>query len=172
MSGKMPRFLITSIASLLLAACGVDTMEAIPNQIEEPTEVVETIESEDVESNDSVEIVEVDEETETEPIEADESASTEDIEKEAEVIANELQVKNKDQALNQLLLETHLEKDAYSFYFVETDSVDYVEIEVREIREDSEHATLEGAYRYIIETQEILMRDYLTGDFIPYEPIE
>ena len=165
----MPSFLIASIASLLLAACGAETMDAIPNETEETIESIES-ESEDTQSTDSVEVEE--EETEVTPSEADESDTTEDPEKEAEIAANELQTNNKEQALNRLLLETHLEKDAYSYYFVETDSLDFVEIEVREIQEDSEHASLEGAYRYIIETEEILMRDYLTGNFIPYEEIE
>ena len=165
----MPRFLMTSIASILLAACGVDTMEAIPNETEEPIEVIES-ESEDAQYIADEEVEE--EEIEDTSTEVDESEIAEAAEVADEIAANELQVKNKEQALNRLLLETHLEKDAYSFYFAEIDSLDFVEIEVREIQEDSEHASLEGAYRYIIETEEILMRDYLTGDFIPYEEIE
>lgn len=170
----MPRFLMTSIASLVLAACGVDTMEAIPNQSEE---TIETTESEEAQTTDTVKVAAAEvEDAEVPSSEADESAVAKVATKEVElteVAVSELQAKNQQQALNRLLLETHLEAEAYSFYFTETDSLDFIQIEVREIKElDSEHASLEGAYRYILESEEILMRDYLTGDFIPYEVIE
>lgn len=167
MFGKMPRLLMTSIASILLAACGVGTMDAMPSETEEMIEAVEN----ESEAELNADVVE---ETETEPIEAEvtseqvEDSAVAEETKETEIVVNELHVKNQERALNQLLLETHLEKEAYSYYFNETDSLDFIEIEVREIQEDSEHAPLEGVYRYIIETEEIVMRDYLTGDFIPY----
>lgn len=163
----MPRFLMTSIASIVLAACGVETMEVMPDQAEEEIELIESEEAATIEP----EKVSETEETATEiPAEqVEESTGVEDAE---EIAVDELQVQNRERALNQLFFETHLEKDAHSYYFAETDSLDFVQIEVREIQEEAVHATLEGVYRYILETEEILMRDYLTGDFMPYEKME
>lgn len=171
----MPRFLMTSIASILLAACGVDTMEVIPSETEEAVGLIES-ESEETQNTDTKKIAA----TEEKDIEETSSVVDESRvavigakEVEAAVGVSELQEQNQERALNRLLLETHLEREGYSYYFSETDSQDFVQIEVREIAEDDvEHASLEGAYRYIIKTEEILMRDYLTGDFIPYEEIE
>lgn len=164
----MPIFLMTSIVSILLVACGVDVKETIPSQTEE---TIESIDSEEVNSAESTEIVEdVEKETVNPTSQADETEVAEA--EQLTVATNELQVKNQEQALNQLLFATHLEKDKYSYYFAEIDSIDFIQIEVREVQEDAEHATLEGVYRYMIETEEVLMRDYLTGDFMPYEEIE
>lgn len=174
MFDKMLKFLMTSIASLLLVACGAENMEASPNQSEETSQSTEIIENEGVETEtpESEEVEEVEEETNGASTEADENEIAEDTEKENELTANEIQVNNREQALDHLLQETQLEKEDYSFYFVETDSSDYIEIEVREIQEDDEHASLEGSYRYMLESGELLMRDYLTGEFIPYSAIE
>lgn len=171
MFDKMLKFLMTSIASLLLVACGAENMEASPNQSEETNQSTELIENEGAETE-SPDSEEVEEEMNGASTEADETEIAEDAEKENELTANEIQVNNREQALDHLLLETQLDKEDYSFYFVETDSSDYIEIEVREIQEDDEHASLEGSYRYMIESGELLMRDYLTGDFIPYSTIE
>lgn len=73
-------------------------------------------------------------------------------------------------ALDALLAKTHLEKEGYSYFFQATDSNDFIEIEVREILDEkTEHMTREGMYRYVFQTDEVLVEDYLTGDFIPYE---
>lgn len=163
----MPRFLITSIASILLAACGVDTMDAMPSQTEEVTESVEK-ESEAEVSPDPVADEEVELKALEEPAEqADEPAVSEET-KQVESAENELQVKNQERALNRLLAVTHLESEGYSYSFTETDAVEYIQIDVREIKEDCDHEPLEGAYRYMIKTEELFVRDYLTGDFIPY----
>lgn len=171
MSGKMPRFLMTSIVSMLLVACGVDTLEAIPSQTKEEIESIAS-DNEEVTTIESPAVEE--EKTESKASQVSQANEPEVAEATQLAIAlNQLQEKNQEQALNRLFLETHLEKEEYSYYFVETDSLDYVEIEVREIREtETEHASLEGVYRYIVETDEILMRDYLTGDFMPYEKID
>lgn len=171
MFDKMLKFLMTSIASLLLVACGAENMGASPNQSEETNQSTEVIENEGAETE-TPDSEEVEEETNGASTEADETEIAEDTEKENELTANEIQVNNREQALDHLLLEAQLEKEDYSFYFVETDSSDYIEIEVREIQEDDEHASLEGSYRYMLESGELLMRDYLTGDFIPYNAIE
>lgn len=67
-------------------------------------------------------------------------------------------------ALKKLLGVTELDKEAYRFSFEQTD--EYIQVEVREKKD--EVAPLEGIYRYMIETEEILFSDYLTGDFVPY----
>lgn len=163
----MPRFLMTSIASILLAACGADTMEVMPSQTEE---VVEPIQNERISELPTNTVAEI--ETESKPIEptsnqVEESVVVEEVNK-AETITNEFLVKNKERALNRLLTATHLDREGYTYFFTETDADEYIQMEVRKIQEDSEHASLEGAYRYVIKTEEILMRDYLTGDFIAY----
>lgn len=155
MSGKVSRFLMTSIASVVLAACGIETMEGIPSQIDEVTETLEDEEQAPVKSA-------------HQPDEFVEEEVTQ-IEKWTEGLQERLQ----QQAINRLLGISHLERDGYRYYFTDPDSSEFIQIEVREIAEDdAEHESLEGVYRYSIETKEILMRDYLTGDFIPYAPIE
>ena len=190
MTRKILSYLIVSIISLIIAACGDESVNEVPNKTEENIESV-TSKNDELENSEAVEATdvnetgfeapanEIDESThaeiteEVEQAEAAEEAEQGNVLEEVEVAANELQVKNQDHALNQLLRETHLEKEGYSYYFAETDSLDYIEIEVRELQEkDSEHESLEGIYRYLIKTEEILVQDYLTGDFIPYEKID
>lgn len=174
MFSKVPRFLITSIASLLMVGCGIDMKEAVPNQTEDIVEVSEdsTNKSEEIVPTPSPENVADEEEEPVESSSQVEESEIVEIEP-IEAIGKESLEKNKEQALDHLLVKTHLEREGYSYYFIEKDSLDFIEIEVREIQAtDSEHASLEGVYRYLIETEEIFMRDYLTGDFIPYEEID
>lgn len=73
-------------------------------------------------------------------------------------------------ALQVLIDKTHLDKEGYSYSFQNTNAKDFIEIEVREsVDAEDEHMTREGTYRYVFATDEILVQDYLTGDFIPYE---
>ena len=70
------------------------------------------------------------------------------------------------QAINQLLAETGINLEDYIFLFSETD--DYIEIDIRESI-DSDTTVAVGLYRYNLETNELLVNDYLTGEFIPVE---
>lgn len=67
-------------------------------------------------------------------------------------------------ALEELLAVTELDKEAYTYTFEQT--AEYIQVEVREKSEEA--ASLEGIYRYMMDTGEIFYSDYLTGDFVPY----
>lgn len=73
---------------------------------------------------------------------------------------------NSQQAVDQLLAETGIDLEDYVFLFSETE--DYIEIDVRESI-DSDTTVAVGLYRYNLETNELLVNDYLTGEFIPVE---
>lgn len=71
-------------------------------------------------------------------------------------------------AIRTLADKTGLNIQEYSYIL--THEANYVEIEVREASKHAQtHAALQGIFRYYPLTQEIFIRDYLTGDYFLYE---
>lgn len=164
---KNVRYLIISCLLFALVACGNGSEE----QVSEPAPEVSAnniIENETRPVRKTTELKDAEEIAE----ERKEIPETEDTEARA-VTEKESIYSVQDRALNQLIAVSHLEKEGYSYHFAETASPEFIQIEVREVPEKSfEHTSLEGVYRYLLGTEEILMKDYFSGDFIPYEQNE
>lgn len=189
---KFRLLLLPALAILFLAACDseTNTIASIEDSsVQEETTVIEEADSEATDSEESIESEEslseesLSEETaveETEVLEETETAeiTEEPVTKEAEktpVVEAATPEETEDlnpniqEAVNQLLAETSIELENYVFFFTETE--EYVEIEVREDI-DADATPLVGIYRYILETDELLANDYLTGEFIPFEFVQ
>ncbi len=181
MSYKIPKFIMASIVSTMLFACGIES-EEISEAIDDQDEIITPIESEEEPETKEVEKVEEVEEVakiannETEEVgeETKEATTTESVAEEQVETPIVIEVDEiEEKALDKLIVETHLEKEGYSYLFLAVDPSSFVEIEVMEkTNKEVNHMPLEGVYRYLIDTEEILIRDYLTGDFIPYEKTE
>lgn len=186
------RLLLTSIlASMILVACGSETNEDQPN-VETTDSASEVQVSE--ESNEAVELVDEASTVETTST-TEEEVTKEEITSEAEAIetaqaeeAAEAEAKAAEEAkqlqeaeaeiglditeeiaIEKILAVTGLNPENHSFnLFAEAD---YVEVEIYE-KTDEAVTPLVGVYRFIPETEEVLVRDYLNGAFIPYEEAE
>ncbi len=103
------------------------------------------------------------EETENEP-ETEDTKETKAVVEAAAPEAAEALHPDVEPIVEQLLEETDIELENHLLIFTEMD--EYIEIDVREtIDEDTTVAA--GLYRYMYETDEIFVSDYLTGEFIP-----
>lgn len=180
MSYKISKFIMASIASTMLFACGVESEEESEVIIDQE-EIVTPIESEEEPETKEIDEVEQDAEitnSKTEEVEeveeANEDTTAESVSEEQVETPVVIEVEEvEEKALNKLIAETHLEKEGYSYLFSAVDSSSFVEIEVMEkTNKEVSHVPLDGVYRYLIDTEEILVRDYLTGDFVPYEKTE
>lgn len=179
MSQKSHLFFAALVSSMLLVACDSGASETTLNN-QPLLEMTQIDSSEETES----EAILVDKrDTSLEEVEQEEIASSQEIE-ELEKVNSETVVEETETAdnsgaeslstvennpllqvaLQKLIDVTDLDKEGYSFAFEQTD--EYIQLEVREKHEDV--APLEGIYRYMIETDQILFSDYLTGDFVPY----
>ena len=165
------------LAAFALAGCDSETIkEALIEEIviQEESQNVETEMTEVLALEESTESSErsVEETDEAEEItqESAEVSEVEDLNDTAveEKVVEELAALDpkSQQAINQLLAETGINLEDYIFLFSETD--DYIEIDIRESI-DSDTTVAVGLYRYNLETNELLVNDYLTGEFIPVE---
>lgn len=165
------------LAAFALAGCDSETMkeasieetviqEEIQNVKTETTEVLALEESTES-SERSVEETDEAEEITQESAEVSEVEELNDTAVEEKVVEELAALDPKSQqAINQLLAETGINLEDYIFLFSETD--DYIEIDIRESI-DSDTTVAVGLYRYNLETNELLVNDYLTGEFIPVE---
>ncbi|HZK23607.1 MAG TPA: hypothetical protein VFC62_05835 [Atopostipes sp.] len=165
------------LAAFALAGCDSETMkeasieetviqEEIQNVETETTEVLALEESTES-SERSVEETDEAEEITQESAEVSEVEELNDTAVEEKVVEELAALDPKSQqAINQLLAETGINLEDYIFLFSETD--DYIEIDIRESI-DSDTTVAVGLYRYNLETNELLVNDYLTGEFIPVE---
>lgn len=176
MSFKKRILLVTASTLFLFVACTPDSKEAISKS---KSELVEAKVTEKEVKNDLASSVEEDLEdeqivsendTDHEKNKENKTGKTSEIE-DTPIEEKESMYSVQDRALNQLIAVSHLQKDGYSYHFSDIDSSEFIQIEVREqAKENLEHTPLEGVYRYLLETEEILKKDYLSGEFIPYEP--
>ena len=165
------------LAAFALAGCDSETIkEALIEEIviQEESQNVETEMTEVLALEESTESSErsVEETDEAEEI-TQESAEVSEVEELNDTAVEEKVVEElaaldpkSQQAINQLLAETGINLEDYIFLFSETD--DYIEIDIRESI-DSDTTVAVGLYRYNLETNELLVNDYLTGEFIPVE---
>lgn len=165
------------LAAFALAGCDSETIkEALIEEIviQEESQNVETEMTEVLALEESTEFSErsVEETDEAEEI-TQESAEVSEVEELNDTAVEEKVVEElaaldpkSQQAINQLLAETGINLEDYIFLFSETD--DYIEIDIRESI-DSDTTVAVGLYRYNLETNELLVNDYLTGEFIPVE---
>lgn len=187
---KFRLLLTTAIVTLLLVACGSEINNTLGEKQTEETVEVQATESEtapadetneevtkqtateetssteeDVENSETLE--ETEETTETEETEDSETAEqpSEEV-KETQDNINPLNQK----AIEEILEVTDLTIDEYT-YRVADETEEYVEIEIYE-KTEQENMPREGVYRYFPETGEILVNDYLTGEYIPYEHLK
>ena len=92
------------------------------------------------------------------------NAASEDVQAE-EVALDELRLVEQ-AAVEKILSVTNLNIEEHTYSFDQAKG--YIEVEIREITED-EVTPLVGLFRYNPKTKEVLISDYLTGEFIPYE---
>ena len=175
---QKPHLLFTVIvASMLLSGCdsGYIGSESSTPASSELMEVAEEIETKEA-PEDTTLVLEAVEEAEeavkavkaaSETAEAEVSADDPVVQEEAleEPLAADAVDPVYQMALQRLIDVTDLNKEDYSFSFSATE--EFIEIETRE--KVDEIAPLQGIYRYMLDTDEILHSDYLTGEFIPFE---
>lgn len=176
----------TMLASMILVACGNETngddssVETTDNasevQVSEEANEAEELADEsstvEIRSTTEAEATEEDivgEADAAETAEAEEVAEAEETERLQETEAEiELDV-TQEMALDKILAVTGLNPENHSFnLFAEAD---HVEVEIYE-KTDQAVTPLVGVYRFIPEPEEVFVRDYLTGDFVPYEDAE
>lgn len=172
---QKPHLLFTAIvASMLLSGCdsgniGSESSTPASSELMEVAEEIETKEA----PEDTTLVLEAVEEAEeavkaaSETAEAEVSADDPVVQEEAleEPLAADAVDPVYQMALQRLIDVTDLNKEDYSFSFSATE--EFIEIETRE--KVDEIAPLQGIYRYMLDTDEILHSDYLTGEFIPFE---
>ena len=172
---QKPHLLFTVIvASMLLSGCdsgyiGSESSTLASSELMEVAEEIETKEA----PEDTTLVLEAVEEAEeavkaaSETAEAEVSADDPVVQEEAleEPLAADAVDPVYQMALQRLIDVTDLNKEDYSFSFSATE--EFIEIETRE--KVDEIAPLQGIYRYMLDTDEILHSDYLTGEFIPFE---
>ena len=172
---QKPHLLFTVIvASMLLSGCdsGYIGSESSTPASSELMEVAEEIETKEAPEDTTLVLEAVEEaeeavKTASETAEAEVSADDPVVQVEAleEPLAADAVDPVYQMALQRLIDVTDLNKEDYSFSFSATE--EFIEIETRE--KVDEIAPLQGIYRYMLDTDEILHSDYLTGEFIPFE---
>lgn len=172
---QKPHLLFTAIvASMLLLGCDSGNIgsESSTSTSTELTKVAEEIETKEAPEDTTLVLEAVEEAEEAvkaafETAEAEVSADDPVVQEEAleEPLAADAVDPVYQMALQRLIDVTDLNKEDYSFSFSATE--EFIEIETRE--KVDEIAPLQGIYRYMLDTDEILHSDYLTGEFIPFE---
>ena len=161
-------FIATVSISLALVACGyAPNEEASSNRTY--SDIEETEESQESNSNEttlnSAETESERDDTETESSEATTSKLVNT--SNSEGINPQFKV-----AVDKFISVTGLDIEQYSFTFEESEE-EYIQITVHEKTEgDQTHSPLVGVYRYMLGKDEVLVQDYLTGAFIPFEEAE
>lgn len=190
---KFRLLLTTAIVTLLLVACGSEINNTLGEKQTEKTVEVQATESETASADETNEEVtkqtateetssteeniennETSEETEetteiTETEETEDSETAEQPSKEVKETQDNINPLNQ-KAIEEILEVTDLTIDEYT-YRVADETEEYVEIEIYE-KTEQENMPREGVYRYFPETGEILVNDYLTGEYIPYEHLK
>jgi len=183
---KFRLLLTTATLAIFLIACGSETndnaestdqaLDSVEVQSEEASTTAdtsnETQESETdtaTEENETVADEAEEDTSETADSKTTESETTEPAEKPVEETTEENKDARFQVAVQKILEATDLNAEDYVFTFENTE--DYIEVEVREKTED-EVTPLAGIYRYFPETDEVLISDYLTGEFIPYDDVQ
>lgn len=139
-----------------LGATLTDTTEVqADSDAEEAEESETTSEVEDVESNNGS-----NEETEdSENLENTEDASS------VEQLDSDFQT-----AIEKIVSMTGIDLENSSFSVEESE--EFIEISVYEKTEEQAHSPLQGKYRYMFDSGEILVQDYLTGAYVAYDELE
>ena len=190
---KFRLLLTTAIVTLLLVACGSEINNTLGEKQTEKTVEVQATESETASADETNEEVtkqtateetssteeniennETSEETEetteiTETEETEDSETAEQPSKEVKETQDNINPLNQ-KAIEEILEVTDLTIDEYT-YRVADETEECVEIEIYE-KTEQENMPREGVYRYFPETGEILVNDYLTGEYIPYEHLK
>lgn len=191
---KFRLLLTTAIVTLLLVACGSEINNTLGEKQTEKTVEVQATESEtapadetneevtkqtateetssteeDVENNETLEETEETTEEKTETEETEDSETAEQPSEEVKETQDKITPLNQ-KAIEEILEVTDLTIDEYT-YRVADETEEYVEIEIYE-KTEQENMPREGVYRYFPETGEILVNDYLTGEYIPYEQLK
>lgn len=180
---KARLFFSTVAISLFLVACTDVPAEETTDVdvLEETTETQTSQESEALEAETEKETETSEESSTNEEAENETTEDTAEAESNSSVEANSSAVENESEdavlesidqaAIDQFVATTGLNIEDYTFSFEATDQ--YVEITVYEKQEDEQaHTPLSGIYRHMLDSEEILVQDYLTGAFIPYEEAE
>lgn len=157
--------------TLFLAACMDE-----PIEVEDASTNKTLAEITEVQVNSNVEEVEESEATsEVEDVEGS-TGSNEDTEETVDLEINE-DTSNVEQldfnfqkAIERIVSSTGIDLEAYSFSVEESEK--YIEISVYEKTEEQAHSPLQGKYRYMFDSGEILVQDYLTGAYIPIEDLD
>jgi len=186
---KFRLLLTTAMLAIFMIACGSETndnaegtdqaLDAVEVQSDDASTADtsnETNETEDSKADTATEENETAAEVADEP-EANasetETPDSETPDSETTESAEETTEENSDEsfyiAVERILEATGLNAKDYIFSFEHT--TDYVEVELREKTED-EVTPLAGIYRYFPQTDELLVSDYLTGEFIPHENLQ
>lgn len=177
---KARYFFIMLATSTFLIACSNESIEG--TSLEETSAEITEVESKSTENQEVAETTSATEETEqTETKETAEADNTEASESntETEPAATETEEPSEQDAMqaayqdavDQFIATTRLNIEEHTFSFEETN--EYINILVYEKTEDEQaHTPLVGKYRYMFDTGEIFIQDYLTGDYIPYEETE
>lgn len=178
---KARLFLSTVAVTLFLVACNDAPIEETSTeegstetteiQIDNESEVTEAETAETTSSTEEIETEPVEEETTEEATEVKSETNVE-VNSSVEEDSSDVLLESIDQAaIDQFVATTGLNIEDYTFSFETTD--EFVEITVYEKQEDEQaHTPLAGVYRYMLDSEEILIQDYLTGAFIPYEEVE
>lgn|SRR5699024_6435658 len=166
-------FFSTIAVSLFLVACTDQPNEETSSEdvSAETTEVQADNKSETTETE-NVEATSTNEEEESESNEIVNESDIEENSSETEKDSDVELLESIDQAaVDEFIVTTGLDIEDYTFSFETTDQ--FVEITVYEKQEDDQaHTPLSGIYRYMLDSKEILVQDYLTGAFVSYEEVE
>lgn len=187
MLGKFRLLLTTPVIAILLIACGSETDNALVDESASDNVEIQAAESEATNDEDNTdaedstttttssaeddsdeEVAEEATTEETEDAEEDTSKAPDHSAKEVVEAADAIDPLNQT-VIDQILAVTGYDIEEHVFSFENTE--DYVEVEIYEKTED-EHTPRVGTYRYLLDTEEVLVNDYLTGEFIPYEDLE
>ena len=176
----------TSLAAILLIACGSETNENVSGEksLTDTAEVLATEtmseESDTEDANSENTTASATEEDSVEEDISEEVAIEDSVEEDiSEEVADSADVEtktaeeispSKQSAIEGVLAVTGLDIEAHTYNITDT-TEDYIQVEIYEKTED-EHTTRVGTYRYFPETEAVQVNDYLTGEFIPYETIE
>ena len=165
------RLVFALSATLFLAAC----MDG-PIEVEDASTDTTLAEITEVQTNSNVEEVEESGATSEDEDVEDSTGPSEDTEETVDLVINE-DTSNVEQldsnfqtAIEKIISITGIDLENSSFSVEESE--EYMEISVYEKTEEQAHTPLQGKYRYMFDSGEILVQDYLTGAYIPYDELE
>ena len=157
--------------TLFLAAC----MDG-PIEVEDASTDTTLAEITEVQTNSNVEEVEEsgttseDEDVEGSTGPSEETEDSENLENTEDASSVEQLDSNFQTAIEKIISITGIDLENSSFSVEESE--EYMEISVYEKTEEQAHTPLQGKYRYMFDSGEILVQDYLTGAYIPIEDLD